>query len=1540
MSNIDKLLSGIPNSPGSNQGSNLDQLLQGTFSYKPEKTPQVVKPTVKPQRVPYSVEAVKGPKDVLYTPQLVETPGTSMLEKVLTFPMRMGAKAFNVAAGNITNVANRLVENFDIRDKSIPEQVVGLGKTAISTLGVVPSIMGTMIAFDAAEEIPLVGPIVAKPFNWAVSKIFEAGSWAFGTGIDKTPTSIIPDEAKKYIKPLAQEIGGVVALGLAFKGAEAAYNKFIVKPQIALKQDQIDISLDNLKKGAQGLERPDIVQQLESIKIPDKVQNVQQFYDLIAKSLTAEQNQLMSGKIDNVMNTLISGGIPTFDTPLNEKGINYIIEDTVNAKGLSSNLVNKIKSIVFPENITPNQVVKLFQEKLTSTEWNQISEHLTNSESSTLTTLNTGMIISPKTAGTFFQKQPGIYNIPPEKVILPETLTETEKAVFYKAKVEPNSLTDFDKAIFTKAMDKLKETGWFDNQAKTVNDKIQKAVDERVKKQIVIDQAEAKRIMNEVVKDIPIKGDTGEMVIPAKSATTEMPATEEIVIDTAQKTVLQNLIRDQENLNYVKVGSLGTDAVTGDQIKAKFEWDYKTQQGTIYTTKDTTSENIAQELGHYFDKTLSTRVDQTISDFLGGYSTDKTAQRSLVAYVVKEAGGNIKGDALTKGVSKLVKQLQSDIGTLAEKETRLAPNEKFASAVREVLLRPTESSVKAPTFTKFIQDQLAKDTAISKRLKQLQQAIAPKAPKEVAKGAPKEGVKVPTKGTTPERAQVSKGITAEKPVKGEITKVLQEKGIAQATVKQPTKRVTALSYNKEKINAPADVERLFKEVAKQEGEFKEQRVSKSNEDLKKLAAQVGVTPDELIATKPGSIANAETVLRARQVTMDLSKDVVDTLKSLDRDTATKPQLEDLRKKVLRLTGTMKAVAGLRTEASHLFRQFQIEAGPGEYDVMKELVSRLKQIDKESAGDVEKFGSLVKKELEPTIGDKIWHLWYMNILSGASTQIKNAGGNIGSMLVEIGRVATTNPGELPLAISGLYDGLLKGRSAALDILKTGESAKLEERNAKVIVFTGKTPLGKALASIGNSFDYVGRFMSATDALFREGFKGMEKYGNAREVARKEGLTGKALDQRIQDLIEQPTAEMEMEINQFGRKGVYMQKPEGVIGWLSNAFSNMMQVRKGEKLGIKVAKTVGRTIIPFTRVVSNVINNGLDWTPIGFIREGIPERFVDIVKGEQKSFTRVQKQELGRAILGTVGMTYLASVAEQGKLSGAGPSSKKERDVLYASGWRPNSVKIGDIWYPYQNWGPASIPMTLVGNFHDSLEYGNLDQKNLFERTTYAVEGSVNSILNMSFLSGLSDLMSSLQYQDPSYVKRYIAGQLTIPVPALYKQINKIFDPTNYEANTIKEQIMLQLGITSGLKPKLNVFGDKITRDPISGLTPIKESDDPLYKFLAKESLWVSVPGKATLIRDQKTGEKRQMTPDEYYNYVKLSGPAIKNELNIRLPMLQSMKDHDQQQKLIDDLVTKQRELIKVQIQSGTISFVGKTKIALEDLIVNLLKKETV
>lgn len=1165
---------------------------------------------------------------------------------------------------------------------------------------------------------------------------------------------------------------------------------------------------------------------------------------------------------------------------------------------------------------------------------------------------------------------------------------------------------------------------------------------QRIADKVPITEGEAKKIVNESVKETELPPDPGKVTV--KSGDGKV-----IDIETNNKTVLKNLIKGQEDLTYKKVNDLGKD-LNGNPVVARFEWDYKRKEGTIYVTKETTAAEIAHEFGHYLDRQISSKIGEKLSDLLPEYKSNQAdINGALAGYAANklaiEGKTKITGKDITREINDLAKKFNRQIEKLAASagEARDSFSEKFASAMSEIITNPTRAEKIAPETFQFIQHnlqffgfmrdkimQVAKEGENMVRAKKdayeaprnikksNEEAIYKKKQEEFKKVFDKyqnerefdpadvveffdknpsyfersnkealknlkgkkfvyrggeEGVsysvnketakwfamdlaeqyggkasdyiqKTPIKEVQDRIAFFDKNgtegeviILPRKPGENAIRtkEVLQEsRPIATPKYIDPSKALKTRGINLDKVNAPDDVVALVDRVSSANNEFRAERGKKTTlAEMKEHSMKFYGDENAYKGLNKDIIGSRDKMLAAEQMMVDLAQDAANYLRKIDSGAMTPEQQQTFMQKMLRLEGVQKSFSGARSEAARLLGSLRAEMSPGENAIIGDLVLEMKKLGLDQKLDVAQFFKKKKETLEPTIADKAWHIWYANILSGPSTQVRNFVGNFSNMLSELGRVALTSPKELPSAWQGLYDGLTKGVTEAKQIFKEGKLSKFEERKMEP-TFEGK-------AKILNYFSYVGRSMAAVDAFFREGFRGMEAKGAAFQKAKNEGLTGQELVNRTNELYEQQVeirdeivkngmsferaeakygkemVELAKSADEFSLRGTYNNKPTGFMGVLANALSSMTTSKPTDSTGKKITKGIARTIVPFTRVVANVINVGIDWTPLGFTREGILKTtFENVKEGKIPELTRRQHQELGRATVGTVATFMLGSLAAGGLISGTGPSDAKKRSQLMASGWRPNSIKIGDTWVPYSNLGPLGIPMAVVSNYFDAVRYGDVKEDDAMSRLSVAVLGSAKTITDMSFLSGVSDLMEAVN--DPkgygsTYIKNYTSN--LVPVPAAYIQIRKYFDPTVYDTPTIKSAIMADLGITGGLKPRLNVFGQEVKSDYVSKLQPIPETKDETIKFLAENQLWISVPSKSTQIK--VNGEKRPMTSDEYYLYVKYSGQNIKTKLDQSLSKLKNEKDTEKREKLIDKIVQNERDSIKKKIQNGSI-----------------------
>lgn len=692
------------------------------------------------------------------------------------------------------------------------------------------------------------------------------------------------------------------------------------------------------------------------------------------------------------------------------------------------------------------------------------------------------------------------------------------------------------------------------------------------------------------------------------------------------------------------------------------------------------------------------------------------------------------------------------------------------------------------------------------------------------------------------------------------------------------KKVPRPSFRVDKINAPDDVINLMKEVAEKEGEFKSQRPTGSLKELQRLAKEAKITVDDLLDLPPGSIVSSPELIKANQIRIALAKDLSDYSKKIDTSVATPEELKIFKEKTLRFTAVMKTLAGMRTEASNIFRSFQIVNTPQDETALRELLGDIKRIDKDAAGDLEQFAKNTRKAMEPTTADKIWHLWYASILSGPLTHIKNITSNVVQLGLELGRISLTSPTEVPSAIFGLLSNMSQAGKDSFEAFTKGKISKLEDQKKLPVRFTGR------FTRLLNVSNYVGNALEGVDTFFKTLTYGMDMRQIAFVEGKSKGLKGKKLHQFINERVQNPTEEMQAAAKEYMLYMTYQQRPNGILGVLAEALGKA--ARKQPAL---------RLIVPFTRVVANVANNAIDWTPWGFARWGFEK--VRDVKGQEDRWAKDKRgrgKMLGRALIGTLAMTAFAYLAAQKKLTGRGPSDPKKRKQMLDAGWRPHSFVFTDkdgnkTFVPYTYiLGPAALTAAIPANFFDAIRYGDINENDALDRASIAILGSMRLILDMSFLNGISDTLSAIENYDlfgPSYLKRMMSQSTAPLVPNLIKQIDRYFDPTVYNTDKLKDYLLNSMRITSGLKPQINLLGDAVVGDKLTQFTSSDLSKDPVKRFLFNNNLFISVPNKNSKLYDIKKDEMREMTDDEMYNFIGLSGLEIRRRLEDESTMME-------------------------------------------------------
>lgn len=479
-----------------------------------------------------------------------------------------------------------------------------------------------------------------------------------------------------------------------------------------------------------------------------------------------------------------------------------------------------------------------------------------------------------------------------------------------------------------------------------------------------------------------------------------------------------------------------------------------------------------------------------------------------------------------------------------------------------------------------------------------------------------------------------------------------------------------------------------------------------------------------------------------------------------------------------------------------------------------------------------------------------------------------------------------------------------------------------------------PVGRVLYG-AQAFFYAGAFQAranmiadrAARQLIREGKVAddvtvnrltQEILGNSPEMrqgfadqAREEGLTGRAAILRARELAEQSWPdEIRQAAHNFASRTTFMQDPEGVLGELQKKLSDFQRIKSDDSLSLKGARVASRLAVPVTRVVSNVFNNYMAYTPLGLFGAA---RFA---KAGDSDMAYLQMAKVTAGALSTLAMYSMFG----SNIQGAGPKDYDKRKQLLDQGWIPFSVKIGNSYYSYREW-PIALMMAGVGSYHDQGKYGEDAPHDMAGRLALALSATGRFAITSSWISSVSgalDAISSSNYQNSQ--KAFYnslgstAGALVPFNQSTLKVIDKIFDPQLYPPNSVQGALMSQVTVArrfdNGNAPMLNALGDPVESNPIQAFFS-STNPDPVWNALAEKNIFIPVATKAERVNG------RPITNEEFYALTRDAGQATKETLMTSGMEAMASMDQEQAQHYLSAVYRRNIKTVKAQIAASAV-----------------------
>lgn len=612
------------------------------------------------------------------------------------------------------------------------------------------------------------------------------------------------------------------------------------------------------------------------------------------------------------------------------------------------------------------------------------------------------------------------------------------------------------------------------------------------------------------------------------------------------------------------------------------------------------------------------------------------------------------------------------------------------------------------------------------------------------------------------------------------------------------------------------------------------------------------------------------------------------------------------------------------------------------DLAKEVRSANEGLPKDEATYA--LGNYISSITPVAATDIMEAIWYAHILSGITTQSTNFFANLWNSFAEgavVGtREAIKTKSVMPFinGIQGFLAGIKQGANDAADILKTGVTAQDGDKfkQGNILEFfswkqVAGDKAGKVLDWAGGLspkvLKYVGRALAATDAAFARANSEAISRVMAYNIAKEEGKANPDMDikkrvdeilnktsenkaeaadkaksegylpgtvryrRRVGQILEEGRSkDIKKEADEFGKRVTLNYEPEG---FMRPVYKLALSFQQSTKLS--------RMFLPFTRIVVNLTENALNYTPLGYVKAAVGSTVVDTsLKGNvRRKLTPDERADF--AIKATIGLsTFIMLSGLTGdddddlfEVTANGSGDPQKNYELMKSGWRPYSIKLKSGRYiSYKDW-PVAPVLAAVGAMHDSGKYNSSDQ--LTNEAKIAAAGMVTALYDKSVMKGIQDFVEVIKpkqeyNQSSSLGDRIISWgsdqAKTMAVSNFTQQAIKFtreaMDSPIKAAKGV-ERIYRDIPyLNDGLNPILDVFGEPVTPSTSEKLLPItvgKPSKDELLAALNENGIYIGKPETRPLYvsDDPSNEETRDMTDAEYYQYTKRAGQITKQYL---------------------------------------------------------------
>lgn len=463
-----------------------------------------------------------------------------------------------------------------------------------------------------------------------------------------------------------------------------------------------------------------------------------------------------------------------------------------------------------------------------------------------------------------------------------------------------------------------------------------------------------------------------------------------------------------------------------------------------------------------------------------------------------------------------------------------------------------------------------------------------------------------------------------------------------------------------------------------------------------------------------------------------------------------------------------------------------------------------------------------QDLVPTpMHRRISTLWKAGLLTGLKTHGVNTFSNITHFGTEIAKdipaaaidsVASLFTGRRSVALTlrGIPGGVKEGFERGWTFLKTGYDQRnvLDKLDYKRINL-GKGLVGKTLQAYEET---IFRLLGAEDQVFYYGAKARSLAEQAIVAAKNKGLRGKAKEDFVSNLLENPTDDM---------------LTYAVADAETAVFQNKTALSEGAA-ALKRAVPAMEYILPFSKTPSAVAMQILNYSPAGAVKTAL--RNIGKGKFDQRDFSK----GMGRAALGTAILWMGWELYHQDKITTDRPTSERKKKVWELEGRKENSILVDGKYRSPNVLGPAGNLLLIGAQFARNFE----ESGSPTEAMAKSLAGSTKAFTEQTFLTGINAATDALK--DPMrYGEKFATGLISSAIPTAVADTAKAMDRTERRVEDIPGGVLARIPFfREKLQPQVDVLGRdrlikenflEIMADPTRPLTAVQ---DPIVQEIGR------------------------------------------------------------------------------------------------------------